>query len=173
MSNREITIAVDAMGGEGSPLKGLKGAEIFTNKNPDVDIIFFGNEAKINSCINNENLKIRNFKIFETSDDVKDQDNANIILRSRKNSSIYKGLELIKNRNNLGFVSAGNTAALMILSRLHLGMIDGIDRPAICSLIPNKNDFSIMLDLGANVSVTPNNLLQFAYDGLLLFFNNK
>ena len=78
-------------------------------------------------------------------------------------------MELIKNRNNLGFVSAGNTAALMILSRLHLGMIDGIDRPAICSLIPNKNDFSIMLDLGANVSVTPNNLLQFAMMGYCYF----
>ena len=57
----------------------------------------------------------------------------------------------------------------MILSRLHLGMIDGIDRPAICSLIPNKNDFSIMLDLGANVSVTPNNLLQFAMMVIVIF----
>ncbi len=169
MSNLEITIAVDAMGGEGSPLKVLKGVEIFSNKNPGVEIILFGNEAKINSSINSKNLKIQNFKIFATSDDVKDHDNANIILRSRKNSSIYKGLELIKNRNNLGFVSAGNTAALMILSRLHLGMITGIDRPAICSLIPNKNDYSIMLDLGANVSVTPNNLLQFAMMGYCYF----
>ena len=64
-----------------------------------------------------------------------------------------------------GFVSAGNTAALMILSRLILGTIEGIDRPAICSIIPNKKDFSIMMDLGANVTVSAENLFQFAIMG--------
>ena len=66
---------------------------------------------------------------------------------------------------NSGFVSAGNTAALMILSRLLLGMINGIDRPAICSVIPNIKNFSIMLDLGANTNVGAKNLFQFALMG--------
>ena len=57
----------------------------------------------------------------------------------------------------------------MILSRLHLGMIEGIDRPAICSLIPNQKNYSLMLDLGANVTVSPSNLLQFALMGLCYF----
>jgi len=78
-------------------------------------------------------------------------------------------LEFVKNNSNTGFVSAGNTAAIMILSRLHIGMIKGIDRPAICSLIPNQRNYSIFLDLGANVSVNASNLLQFAIMGYCYF----
>ena len=98
-------------------------------------------------------------------DNIRGADTVNNILRKRKDSSMHTGLELIKNKNNSGFVSAGNTAALMILSRLKLGMIEGIDRPAICSIIPNYKDFSIMLDLGANTTVVSKNLLEFAIMG--------
>ena len=63
------------------------------------------------------------------------------------------------------YVSSGSTAAIMVLSRLHMGMIDGIDRPAICSLVPNKKNYSLMLDLGANVIVSGSNLFQFALMG--------
>ena len=169
MSNRQVTIAIDAMGGENSPYKVLKGVEIFSNKNPDVHIKLFGNKNEIFLNIKEKKIIINNYDIFHTDDDVKDDDNTNTILRSRKNSSIYKGLEFVKNEENSGFVSSGNTAAIMILSRLHLGMIEGIDRPAICSLIPNQKNYSLMLDLGANVTVSPSNLLQFALMGLCYF----
>ena len=169
MSTRQINIAVDAMGGENSPLKVLKGTEIFQKKNSNAIINFFGNEKIINSIIKSNKIELKNFRIINTTENVKDDDNANTILRSRKNSSIFKGLEFVKNTQNSGFVSAGNTAGIMILSRLLIGMIDGIDRPAICSLIPNKKNYSIMLDLGANVSVTPSNLLQFAIMGYCYF----
>ncbi len=169
MSNRQISIAIDAMGGENSPLKVLKGAEIFQKKNKESDLFFFGNEEKIRALINSENINLKKYNIFNTDDDVQDEDNANTILRSRKNSSIYKALQFVKDQPNCGFVSAGNTAAIMILSRLIIGMIDGIDRPAICSLIPNKKNYSIMLDLGANVTVTPSNLFQFAIMGYCYF----
>ena len=169
MSNRQTTIAIDAMGGEKSPYKVLKGSHIFSSKNPDVKLVFFGVKDEIISEINKNNFIFRNYDIFNTTENVKDDDNANTILRSRKNSSIYKGLEFSKNNINSGFVSAGNTAAIMILSRLHMGMIQGIDRPAICSLIPNKINYSIMLDLGANVTVSPSNLLQFALMGFCYF----
>ena len=96
---------------------------------------------------------------------ISNEDTASDILRNRKNSSIYRGLELVKNNKNFGFVSAGNTGALMILSRLILGMIKGIDRPAICSIIPNKKNYSIMLDLGANVTVDAKNLFHFSVMG--------
>ena len=162
---RQITIAIDAMGGENSPFKVLKGAELFFETNDSSKIVFFGDEKKIESIIIKKKIKLKNYTIVDTKENVKDDDNANIILRSRKNSSIYKGLEFVKKTNDTGFVSAGNTAAIMILSRLILGMIKGIDRPAICSLIPNRKDHSIMLDLGANVTVTASNLLQFALMG--------
>ena len=169
MSNRQISIAIDAMGGENSPLKVLKGAEIFQKKNKESDLNFFGNEDQIRSLIKSENINLKNYNIFNTFDDVQDEDNVNTILRSRKNSSIYKALEFVKGNSNCGFVSSGNTAAIMVLSRLIIGMIDGIDRPAICSLVPNQKNYSIMLDLGANVTVTPSNLFQFAVMGYCYF----
>ena len=78
-------------------------------------------------------------------------------------------LEFSKKNHNSGFVSSGSTAAIMVLSRLHMGMIEGIDRPAICSLIPNKKNYSLMLDLGANVIVSGSNLFQFALMGFCYF----
>ena len=165
MSNRQISIAVDAMGGENSPYKVLKGSEIFSKNYPDVNIIYFGNTEIIKNLIKDYKIKITNYDIVNTMENVNDDDNANTILRNRKQSSIYKALEFVKLNPNTGFVSAGNTAAIMILSRLLIGMIDGIDRPAICSVIPNRKSFSLMLDLGANVNVLPANMLQFALMG--------
>ena len=165
MSERQVVIAIDAMGGENSPYKVLKGSEIFLQKEKNTKIIFFGDEELINHNIKKYNLDIFNFEIVNTTNNILDEDSVNTILRSKKNSSIYKGLEFAKKNENAGFVSSGSTAAIMVLSRLHMGMIEGIDRPAICSLVPNKKNFSLMLDLGANVVVSGNNLFQFALMG--------
>jgi len=169
MSNRQISIAIDAMGGEKSPFKTVKGSEIFYKKNKSVKLFFFGNKKIIEDTIIKNDIKLSNYEIINSSDDVKDIDTASIILRNRKESSIYKGLEFVKSNPNTGFVSAGNTAALMILSRLLIGMIEGIDRPAICSLIPNQKNYSLILDLGANVNVNASNLFQFALMGYSYF----
>ncbi len=165
MSTRRISIAIDAMGGENSPYKVLKGTELFIKNIDNVDLFLFGNKNQILLEIKKNRILLKNYRIINTDENVSDNDNASTILRSRKNSSIYKALEFVKNNSDSGFVSAGNTAAIMILSRLHLGMINGIDRPAICSIIPTKVNYSLMLDLGANVIVTPANLLQFALMG--------
>ncbi len=169
MSESQITIAVDAMGGEKSPYKIIHGSELFLKNYSDVKIVFFGDENKIIKEIKSRKFNKFNYEIVNTNENVQDEDTANTILRNRKDSSIYKGLEFVKNTQNSGFVSAGNTAALMILSRLILGTIEGIDRPAICSLIPNKNSFSVMLDLGANVNVSSSNIFQFALMGYSFF----
>ncbi len=169
MSARQITIAIDAMGGEGSPYKCLKGAEIFSIKKTNVNFKIFGKKKLIENIFLQKKINLSNYEIINCDENVSDEDNANTILRSRKESSIFKGLKYVKENKDTGFVSAGNTAALMILSRLILGMIDGVDRPAICSNIPNKNSFSLMMDLGANVYVNANNLMQFALMGYSYF----
>jgi glycerol-3-phosphate acyltransferase PlsX len=169
MSDRQINIAVDAMGGENSPLKNLLGCQIFNNKHPKVKLKIFGNRDLIINIIKKNEITLSNYDLIDCNENVLDEDSANTILRSRKNSSIYKGLKYVKENKDSGFVSAGNTAALMILSRLILGMIDGVDRPAICSRIPNKKSFSLMMDLGANVYVNANNLMQFALMGYAYF----
>ncbi len=169
MSNGQVLIAIDAMGGENSPYKVLKGAEIFLQKQKNTKIIFFGDKQIINQNIKKNKLNIFNFEVVNTQDTISDEDTVNTILRSKKNSSIYKGLEFAKNNENAGFVSSGSTAAIMVLSRLHMGMIKGIDRPAICSLVPNKKNYSLMLDLGANVVVSGSNLFQFALMGFCYY----
>ena len=169
MSERQVTIAIDAMGGENSPYKVLKGVEIFLKKEKNTQIVLFGSQDLINQNIKKNNLDISNYEIVNTKDFISDEDNVNTILRSKKNSSIYKGLEFAKTNENSGFVSSGSTAAIMILSRLHMGMINGIDRPAICSLVPNKKNYSLMLDLGANVLVSGSNLFQFALMGFCYY----
>jgi len=169
MSEGQVVIAIDAMGGENSPYKVLKGAEIFLQKEKNTKIIFFGDEKLISQNIKKNKLNIFNHEVVNTKDFISDADSVNTILRSKKNSSIFKGLEFAKNNANSGFVSSGSTAAIMILSRLHMGMIEGIDRPAICSLVPNKKNYSLMLDLGANVLVSGSNLFQFALMGLCYY----
>ena len=175
MSEGQVVIAIDAMGGENSPLKVLQGAEIFLQKEKNTKIIFFGDEIAINQNIKKNNLDIFNFEVVNTTEIITDEDSVNTILRSKKNSSIYKALEFAKNNDNSGFVSSGSTAAIMVLSRLHMGMIHGIDRPAICSLVPNKKNYSLMLDLGANVTVSGSNLFQFALMGFCYYsiINNE
>ena len=169
MSERQVYIAIDAIGGEQSPFKTLKGSEIFRKTNPHTKLIFFGNKKIIEDSIIKNKIKLLNYEIVNSSEDVTDNDTPSTILRNRKQSSIYKGLEFVKSNPYSGFVSAGNTAALMILSRLLIGMIEGIDRPAICSVIPSRKNFSLMLDLGANVNVNASNLLQFALMGYSYF----
>ena len=169
MSERQVSIAVDAIGGEQSPFKTLKGSEIFLENNTSTKLIFFGNKKIIKDSITKNKIQLSNYEIVNSSDDVTDNDTPSTILRNRKQSSIYKGLEFVKSQSDSGFVSAGNTAALMILSKLLIGTIEGIDRPAICSIIPNRKNFSLMLDLGANVNVNASNLLQFALMGYSYF----
>ena len=169
MSERQVKIAIDAMGGENSPYKVLKGTELFLKNEKKTKVIFFGVEKLINDTIKKNKLDIFNFEVVNAEDSISDEDNVNTILRSKKNSSIFKGLEYSKNNSNSGFVSSGSTAAIMVLSRLHMGMIEGIDRPAICSLVPNKKNYSLMLDLGANIIVSGSNLFQFALMGFCYY----
>ena len=169
MSKRQITIAIDAMGGEDSPFKNIKGAEIFSRTHPEVNLKLFGDEDLILETITKHKINLNNFDLVNCEENISDEDKTNTILRSRKNSSMFKGLTYVKENIDSGFISAGNTAALMILSRLILGMIEGVNRPAICSNIPNQKSYSLMLDLGANVYVTAENLLQFALMGYAYF----
>ena len=122
MNDNNISIAIDVMGGDNSPLKTLKGAEIFLKKNNDVNIFLFGKKELIEETINKYKIKLFNYKITDTQENVQNDDSPNDIIRNRKDSSISKGLEFIKGNKKSGFVSAGNTAAIMILSRLKLGI---------------------------------------------------
>ena len=95
MSERQVSIAVDAVGGEQSPFKILKGSEIFQETNPSSKLIFFGNKIIIEDSIIKNKIQLSDYEIVNSSEDVADDDTPSIILRNRKQSSIYKGLEFV------------------------------------------------------------------------------
>ena len=85
------------MGGDQAPFKTLKGVEIFLKKNSDVNFLIYGNQKLIDENINTKKLKLNNYEIINTENDVTNDDSPNTILRNRKNSSIFRGLESVKN----------------------------------------------------------------------------
>ena len=90
MSERQVVIAVDAMGGENSPYKVLKGVEIFLEREKNTKIIFFGDETLINQNIQKNNLNLFNFDVQNTKDIILDEDSVNTILRSKKNKCNFR-----------------------------------------------------------------------------------
>ncbi|SVB40127.1 uncharacterized protein METZ01_LOCUS192981 [marine metagenome] len=163
MNENQISIVVDAMGGDNSPEKTIKGCEIFLNNNSNVKLIIFGKKKSINNNFLDKYSEMINFVHCEEV--ILDDDKPSSILRSKKESSLRKAIEFIKSKNHIGFVSAGNTGAVTVLSTIILGTLNNIKRPAFCSMIPTSKGFCIMLDLGANKESNENQLLQFSIMG--------
>ena len=104
MDYDQITIAVDAMGGDNSPYKSLKGVEIFLSKRPDCKIILFGNKTLIEETINLAKLPLSNLEIVNSIENIENDDSANTILRNKKESSIHNGLQFVKESKLSGFI---------------------------------------------------------------------
>ncbi len=163
MNQPIISIAIDAMGGDSSPDKIIEGCEIFLKNNNKVKLIIFGNKNLINSKFLEKYSKMISF--IHCDEMIMDNDKPSSVLRSKKNSSMRKAIEYIKLKENIGFVSAGNTGAVTALSKIILGTLNNIRRPAFCSMIPTSKGFCVMLDLGANKENNENHLLQFSIMG--------
>ena len=163
MTNNQKTIAIDAMGGENSPTKIIEGCKIFLKNNINVKLIIFGNKSLIDNNFLEKYSKTVSF--IHCEEVILDNDKPSSILRSKIDSSMRKAIEFIKSKNNIGFVSAGNTGAVTALSKILLGTLQNIKRPAFCSMIPTLKGFCIMLDLGANKESNENQLLQFSIMG--------
>jgi len=157
-----MKIAIDAMGGDFGPEPVIAGViEALKQKNFTPYLV--GKEEEIKTLIPNNLLdKVR----FINSDDViQMSDNATDSLK-RKDSTIYKSIELLRNKEVDAVVSAGHSGASMSLATLRLGRIKGIRRPAISTFMPTiKKSYAIILDVGANVDCDAHNLFQFALMG--------
>ena len=165
----KVKIAIDAMGGDKSPKKIIEGINISLKKNSDIFFYLYGNQNQIEKEISNFN-EIRNFcKIINTVDVVSDNESPLAAAKKGKESSMWKAIESQKNNITDISLSAGNTGALLVISRLILNTIDGINKPALAGLWPNKNSINIVLDLGANIECDEKNLLDFACMGSALY----
>ena len=167
--NNPIKIAVDAMGGENSPKKIIKGIKIHYNNSNNIFYNIFGDKILIDPLIKNENLPETNYKIFNTKNHIKDEDSPLSAAKKGKDTSMWLAIESVKNKEADIVISAGNTGALLVIAKLNLKMIENIDKPALSALWPNKKGMSVVLDLGANIECSAKNLFDFSIMGASLY----
>ncbi len=165
-----LTIAVDAMGGDIGLRATLPACIAFLNKYKDTHIILLGNKEQIQHEFEQNHkdglhfIKQNKLIIQHSEDVVEMDDSLEVALRKKRKSSMRLAIECVKQNTANVCVSSGNTGALMALSHYLLKNIQGIDRPAIVTTLPNqKNNGTVVLDLGANADCTAKHLLQFAH----------
>ncbi|MDB3986684.1 phosphate acyltransferase PlsX [bacterium] len=166
--NKGIIIAVDAMGGDGSPKKIIDGIVHHHQFNKNTYYQIFGDKEKIENSIKNK-LDKNTFEIINTDEVVEGTDTPLGAAKRGKNTSMWLAVESVKNKKADIVISAGNTGALLVIAKLNLKMIDNIDKPALSALWPNKKGMSVVLDLGANIECNDKNLIDFAFMGSSLF----
>ena len=163
-----ITIAVDAMGGDNSPKKIIDGIILNHQSNKGIFYKIFGDENKIIEIIDKK-INKDFYEINHTNKIVESTDSPLEAAKKGKDTSMWLAIESVKNKEADIVVSAGNTGALLVISKLNLKMIENIDKPALSALWPNKKGMSVVLDLGANIECNDKNLIDFAIMGSSLF----
>ena len=164
----QITIAVDAMGGDNSPKKVIEGIKLHSKDSKDIYYKIFGNKNLLQQIIKETKLNHNIFEIIHTENNVEDSDSALSGAKRGKNTSMWLAIESVKNKESDAIISAGNTGALFVIAKLNLNMIENIEKPALSGLWPNKVGFNIVLDLGANVECNEKNLIDFSIMGSAL-----
>lgn len=170
MPKMPVRIAVDCMGGDhGLPVT-VPAAIAFARQTPDVKLLLVGDPQAIESELQRNNVASEPwFDIVPASEVVLMDDPVEVALRRKKDSSMRVAVQAVKEGRADACISAGNTGAWMAISRYVLKTLEGIDRPAIATFIPNQTGgATIMLDLGANVDCSAQHLLQFAIMGSAL-----
>ena len=161
-----ITIAVDAMGGDHAPVPEVSGA-LLAARSQDVNIVLVGREDQIrHELAKHHDWQKLPIRIVHASEVITMDDNPAKAMRNKRDSSMRVAARLVREGEAQGFVSAGNTGAVMAISKTLLGMIPGVERPALASAFPTvKGRPVVVVDVGANVDSTPQMLAQFGIMG--------
>jgi len=162
---RELTVSVDAMGGDAGPGIVITALLRSIQRHPEVRFLLAGDESVLNGLLaRHPRLKDR-IQVRHAPDRVAMEDKPSHVLRRGRETSMWRTIEAVKNKDAEVAVSAGNTGALMAMSMYQLGVIEGISRPAIASIWPTLRGQSVVLDCGANVTATAEQLVDFAVMG--------
>lgn len=157
-----ITVAIDAMGGDHGPIVTVPAAFDFLRRHQNAKIVLVGKSELLSPLLNDYDADLRSRLSIQDAKEVVGMDESPALaMRNKKDSSMRVAINLVKDGVAQGCVSAGNTGALMATSRFVLKMLPGIDRPAICTVLPTVKGHVHMLDLGANVDCEAEHLLQF------------
>ncbi len=159
------TIALDAMGGDFGPEVIVPGAAISLQRHPSLSFLFFGDKTRIETVLANHTDLAAKSRVIHTDLVIAMDEKPGQALRRGKGSSMWLALEAVKAGDAHAAVSAGNTGALMAIAKLVLRPIRGIERPAIAALWPTVKSECIVLDVGANIGATANQLTDFSLMG--------
>lgn len=154
---------MDAMGGDYAPQEIVMGS-IMANKKYGIPVTLIGRAENIYPYISEEN-NLKGFQIMDAPEVVGMAESPTEAFKNKKKSSLRLALEMVKEKEALSMVSAGNSGAVLAFAVMILGLIKGIDRPALAAPLPNFQNFTIVIDVGANVDSKPKNLFQFAIMG--------
>ena len=165
----DITVAIDAMGGDYGPRVTIPAALALLKQDSNIKVILVGRSDAIEAELRTNKAKPDSrMRIHHASELVMMDESPQSALKNKKDSSMRVAINLVKDGVAQACVSAGNTGALMATARFVLKTLPGIDRPAIAGVLPSKTGMTYMLDLGANADCTPEHLLQFAIMGSVL-----
>jgi len=159
-----MKIAVDAMGGDHGPAVVVEGAVVAVREFGS-SVILVGDREAIEHEIRRLGCQSLGLEIRHASEIVGMAESPSMALRRKRDSSLRIAAELVRDGKAAAFISAGNTGAAMAISMFVIGVLPGVDRPAIAAVLPNLRKFTILLDAGANVDPKPWHLLQFAVMG--------
>ena len=168
---KKISIAIDAMGGDNSPNKIIKGIKFFLERNKETDfqLNIFGKENLLKKKLLEYNINSDLINIINSDKIVSDSESPLTAVKNSKHTSMWDCIQhQLEGKSDIS-LSAGNTGVLLVISRMILKMMNGISKPALAGLWPNENGMNVVLDLGANIECNDENLVDFAELGSALF----
>jgi len=160
-------IVVDAMGGDFAPSNAVLGAVEAWNENKGFDLYLVGQQEKILEVLSSNSISLSNDFIVNANEIIEMGDSPASSLKTKPNSSIVIGAQLVRDKKADAFVSAGNTGAMMAASTLIIGRIPGLGRPTIGAEMPNVNGFCYLYDVGASKDSKPVHLFEYAIMGTI------
>ncbi len=160
-----IKIAVDGMGSDNAPRSEVEGA-VQASKDYGVHVILVGKEPVLAPLLKSQS-RGATVEIRHASEVVEMDEQPTLALRRKKDSSMRVAADLVRQGAASGLVSAGNTGAVMAISKMVMGAVPGVDRPALAAVLPTLKGHAVLLDVGANVACKPHHLVQFAIMGHL------
>ncbi len=163
--SKNIVISVDVMGGANAPAAVIEGLELICKERSDLSFLLYGRETEVRQNLSNTKYLTNHIKIIDCVTVVSDDEAPVKAMKSGRNSSMRKAIDAVQSGEANACVSCGSTGALMVMSKMVLGMLQGIKRPAIVSIFPNRTHGTVILDLGANAECDANHLFEFALMG--------
>ncbi len=161
-------IILDAMGGDNAPDAVVEGA-LQALDAIYVDVVLVGDENKIKEVLSRHKYDENRVTIVDAKEVITNEEAPVVAIRKKKNSSIVKGMNLLKDGKGQAFISAGSTGAVLAGGTFIVGRIKGIERPALGAFIPTDDGVSLLMDCGANVDSKPEYLFQFAKMGIAYY----